>query len=129
MGFFDGAILSVVSGIVGPIAGIFNKKLDTDLEKYKVNGEVNIEAMKEDTNVIQARAVLAAVMKDDPVNRWGRRLFIYPVGTWFSLIIYDSAFRNILPDGWTWKVLALPHNLDYIPYAIVAYLFVSAWKK
>lgn len=128
MGFFDGAILSVVSGIVGPIAGIFNKKMDTDLEKYKVNGEVNIEAMKEDTNIIQARAGLAAAMKDDLVNKWGRRLLIYPTGIWYSFIVYYCVMHNLRPD-WTWVILALPGNLEYLPHAVVAYLLITAWKK
>lgn len=103
------------------------KKQDVVLEKYKVDGSVNVELMRQDTEVIKARADLAKVMKDDPTTRWGHRLFIYPVGVWFSAIvsycILHPYFPNILP------VLALPKQLDYVPYAVIAYLFVTAWKK
>lgn len=104
-----------------------NKKQDVALEKYKVDGTVNVQAIQADTEIIKARASLAAAMKDDPVNKWGRRFFIYPVGVWFTLIVGDSIFHKAF--NYTYRVEALPTNLDYIPYAIVAYLFVSAWKK
>jgi len=122
-------ISSIVSGVISPLAQAYNKAQDVSLEKYRVDGTVNVEAMRQDTEIIRARVDLAKAMKDDPTTRWGRRLFIYPVGIWFALIVYDSAFRGLLPSELTWRVLALPGNLDYIPYAIVAYLFVSAWKK
>src|SRR4051812_20899441 len=103
------------------------KKLDVGLEKYKVDGTFDVEAMRQDTEVIKARAQLAAAMKDDPVNKWGRRLFIYPVGVWFVAIVTDSLLHRAF--SYTYRVEALPQNLDYIPYAIIAYLFVTAWKK
>lgn len=113
--------------IVDAVTSYFNKKQDVILEKYKVDGVVNVEAMKEDTKIIEARASLASAMKDDPVNKWGRRFFIYPVGVWFTAIVGDSLLHNAF--HYAYRVEALPKNLDYIPYAIVAYLFVTAWKK
>lgn len=126
MGFL--AWLNPIKAALDLIGSIINKAQDVSLEKYKVNGTVNVEAMRTDLSIIQARAEVAKATYDDPVNRWGRRLFIYPVGLWFTLIILDSCFRNLLPD-YTWRILALPPNLDYIPYAVIAYLFVTAWKK
>jgi hypothetical protein len=122
-------IIDTALGLVKEGLAFLNKKQDVALEKYKVDGQVNVSAMVQDTEIIKARAALAAALKDDPVVRWGRRFFIYPIGVWFTLICYDSAFRRLLPAGWTWEVLALPQNLNYIPYAVVAFLFVSAWKK
>lgn len=104
------------------------KKQDVVLEKYKVDGTVNVELMRQDTEVIKARADLAAVMKDDPTTRWGHRLFIYPVGVWFTCIVCYCIVQPYFP-GIIKPVLALPLNLGYIPYAVIAYLFVTAWKK
>jgi hypothetical protein len=104
------------------------KKQDTVLEKYKVDGTINVELMRQDTEVIRARAELAASMKDDPVVRWGHRLFVYSTGLWYGCIIGYCIVHPYFPS--TIKpVLALPEHLNYIPYAIIAYLFVTAWKK
>ncbi len=124
-------LLSLLPGIGDVAKGVtdyLNKKQDTALEKYKVDGVVNTEAMRQDTEVIKARADLAKATAGDPVNRWGRRLFVYPTGVWYTVILYDSTFRALLPDWATWRPLAIPSNLDYIPYAIIAYLFVTAWR-
>lgn len=103
------------------------KKQDVVLEKYKVDGVVKVDLIRQDTEVVKARVDLAKAMKDDPATRWGKRFFIYPVGVWFAAIVYycilHPYFPQILP------VLALPPQLDYIPYAVIAYLFVTAWKK
>lgn len=107
-----------------------NKKMDTDLGKYTVKGQVDTEAMKQDTAIIQARTELAIVMKDDPAGKWGRRLFIYPTGAWYAFVVWRSLVQeNSLLQDYSWVVKALPNNLEYIPHAVVAYLLVTAWKK
>lgn len=116
------SILKTVLGFVPAVFEYLNKKQDIDLEKYKVDGTVDITAIK-------AMAELQAVLRDDPVLRWGRRLFIYPVGVWWSVIVYDSVFRNLLPAWATWRVLALPPNLEYIVYAITGFLFLHSMMK
>lgn len=127
MSFFGDIALGAVKGIVDPIASIFNKKTDASVEKYKVDGVYNVEAMRQDTEIIRARVDLAKAMKDDPTTKMGRRFFIYPVGVWFAGIVYYCVFHPYFPG--ILPVLALPTNLEYIPYAVIAYLFVSAWKK
>lgn len=132
MGFLSFLIqgLPLIGKITDAFTSYTNKKMDTNLEKYRVDGQVNTEAMKQDTAIIQARTELAIVMKDDPVNKWGRRLLIYPTGIWFSLITYRSCFmEHPWLSEYTWTIKAMPSNLDYIPYAVVAYLLVTAWKK
>jgi hypothetical protein len=127
MSFFGDLAFGAIKGIVDPIASIFNKKTDAAVEKYKVDGVYNVEAMKQDTEIIRARVDLAKAMKDDPTTKMGRRFFIYPVGVWFTAIVVDSLLHKALE--YTYRVEALPTNLEYIPYAVIAYLFVSAWKK
>lgn len=104
-----------------------NKKMDTNLEKYRVDGQVNTEAMKQDTEIIKARTELAIVMKDDPVNRWGRRLFIYPTGLFYCGVIWDST--GFLRAFYHLGMLELPGWMAYMPHAVIAYLFITAWKK
>lgn len=116
-----------IGPIINGITGYFNKKQDVDLEKYKVNGEINVEAMKQDTAIIQARAELLAQAMQHRGIRIAQYLFIYPIGVWFALVMYDSAFRNLIP-GWTWVVLAPPPKFEYYIMAVFAYLFATAWK-
>lgn len=104
-----------------------NKKMDTALEKYKEDGTVNIEAMKQDTAIIQARTNLAIVMKDDPATKYGRWFFIVPTGLFYIGVIWDST--GLLRDFHKLNMLELPVWMQYMPYAVIAYLFVSAWKK
>jgi len=104
-------------------------KMNTDLEKYKVKGTVDVEAMKQDTAIIEARTNLIAQMKDDPAAKWGRRLIIYPWGIWFTLITYRSILQESSWAEYSWVIKAYPANLEYIGYAIIAYLLGTAWKK
>jgi hypothetical protein len=118
-----------IGGIVTSIENVLNKKADVALEKYKVDGTVSVAAIDADTKIIEARARLAAAMKDDTATKWGRGAIILFTCLWTAGIFWDSTFRELLPPGWTWRVLALPKNLEYMPYGVFAYLFVTAWKK
>lgn len=115
-------------GILTPIASMFNKKTDAGVEKYKIDGQINVEAMRQDTEIIKARADLAKAMKDDPASKIGKWFFIIPTGVYYTLVVYDSCFRKLIP-GYTWVILELPGWMQYMPHAVVAYLLVSAWKK
>lgn len=124
-------MLRLLSFLPQIFTGVFtwlNKREDVTLEKYKIDGKVDVEAMRQDTAIIAVRARLAEAMKDDPAGKYGRWLFIVPTGVYFTLVVYDSCFRMAF-EGYTWRILALPQSVEYIPYAVVAYLFVTAWKK
>lgn len=121
------SLANLLPNIISGVFGYLNKKEDSSLEKYRVDGVVNVEAMRQDTAIIQARAELAKAMKDDPSTKIGRWLIIIPTGLWYSAIIVYCIFHNAFPE-YTWQILALPPNLNYIPYAVVAYLLVTAWS-
>jgi hypothetical protein len=110
-----------ISGIITPLFSWLNKVQDTKLETHRIETQADIA-------VVEARAKLAWQGLADSVNKWGRRGLIYPTLLYYTLIVYDSCFRNILPD-YTWRVLELPSNVQYIPHAVVAYLLVTAWRK
>jgi hypothetical protein len=119
-------IVSIISGLLGlgnSISAYLNKKQDVALETHKDDNRT-------DVSVIEARAPVAIAGMSDKVNQWGRRLIIYPTGVWYSCIIFRSIFQeNSIVGPYTWVIKALPSNLDYIPYAVVAYLLVTAWRK
>lgn len=121
--------IPVVGKIADAVASYFNKKQEVDLEKYKVKGNIDIEAMKQDTAIIQARVDLAKVMKGDPATNLGRLLILAPVGIYMSVQFYYLAFWNLLPDYLVWEPLDIPDKLQYIPYAAIAYLFATSFKR
>lgn len=113
---FKGGLEGVVSPITGMVTAIFTKKEDTKVAEGK-----------QDVQIIESRNRLLETIHGDPAIATGFYLFIVPSGVHYALVIYDSCFRNLIPD-YTWRVLEIPGNMQYIPYAVVAFLFGLAWR-
>lgn len=109
-------------------AAYFNKKQDVDLEKYKVDGTVNIEMMKTDLNLIQAQKELRIADKDSPGVQVAMWLFLVPSGIYYAAYMWDSTFRELLPS-YTWRVLTPEDAIWKILMVIVGYLFLSTVKQ
>lgn len=106
----------------------FNKKQDVALEKYKVDGTVDIEMMKTDLNLIQAQKELRLAEKDSPGVKTAMWLFLVPSGVWYAAYMWDSTFREVIPL-WTWRVLTPEAEVWKILMVIVGYLFLSTVKQ
>ena len=116
-------MFNLIAAIINGAMGFFNKRTEADLEKYKIDGKVDIAE-------VQARAEVAKERAVDSVDRWGRRLLIYPTGVWFALIAYTSSFmENSYIKPYVWIVHDLPKNVEYIPYAVVGYLLISVARR
>lgn len=116
--------LTAIPTLLNGVLQWLNKKQDIDLEKYKVDGQVNVTALETDARIAIAVTQLQAVLKDDPFIKWSRGILLLFTTMWFAAILWDSIFRNLLPDWATWRVLALPDNIAYMPYAVVGYLLI-----
>jgi hypothetical protein len=114
------------------VSSYFNKKQDVDLEKYKVDGQVNVEAMHADIALIQAQKELRLADKGDLGVRVAMWLFLIPSGIYYTAYMWDSTFRNVWPD-YTWRVLTPEEGIWKILMIIVGYLFLStvkqAWRR
>jgi hypothetical protein len=112
-------ISSIISGIVSPVTtavtAIFTKKQDAKIEEGR-----------QDVSIIQARTTLLGQIHRDPAIAIGWYLFIVPTGLWFVGIVAYCLLHPWYP--WWAKVLALPPNIEYIPYAVVTFLFGLAWR-
>jgi hypothetical protein len=116
-------IEGLAKGIIGPITGVFNKKMDTDLEKYRVDGQVDMAAVD------------ATVKLHDTAQKWnfermkylGFRMLQYgliaPTVLWYNCVVADSIYFH------SKSIEALPKNLEYIPQAVVAFLLVNLTIK
>ena len=131
MGLFDSFTSGIVSGIISPITNtitaIFTKQEDVSLEKYKVDGQVNVALIQADTARIQAQQNLNQTLSSYTLDRWMRYGMVVPVIVWFATYMYDSTFRELLPGWATWRVLTPePQIMAYIT-AIFGFYFLHSW--
>jgi hypothetical protein len=133
-GFDLGSIAKgVMEGFIGPLFGYLNKKQDTILEKYKVDGQVNHDLVNADIALNQARVAVLTQEFQYKVVRIAWCLFVFPVGTWWALYFFDSSFREIIPN-WTWRVLTPEAYILNWAGWIIGSLFLhsavtSFWRK
>lgn len=117
--------------ILGPIfqslAGAWSKHEDVTLKKQQ---DVNKTALgklqdenKTDVAIIQTRADVAIAFKDDPGVRLIRDLAMFPIVVWTGGYFYTLTF----PHG-DWQVSLPPDAMQYIPYAVIAFLFATAYR-
>lgn len=118
----------ILEAILKPIADIFIKTQDTAQVKIQTEGKVKEAAIASQTAELQTRTQLAIAMKDDIGSRLGRDLIMFPVSMWVALKIWFLCIHNLSPDL-AWEILDIPDNIQYIPYAVVAYLFVTVLKR
>lgn len=106
--------IPLIGPIIDGIVSIFSKWQDTQLGKYKVNGEVDVQAMKASEGII-------AATKDDIGVRISRDLMIFPVSVWTSIISWDTIVAIRYPTL-MFHVAPYPSSLEYLPYAVVTFL-------
>lgn len=124
-------ITAIIQGIIGPITtsitAIYTKKEDVSLEKFKVDGQVDMKLVEGQVNLINAQRNLLEVGVKDSGTRYLQYLFGYPLGLYYAkIILWD-------------KVLGLGHT-DHLDgevqtYSlwIVGFLFlhasISDWSR
>lgn len=115
--------------IIGPIlnffTGIFTKYKDVQLEKYKVDGTVDVEATKASVAIIEST-------KDSVGVRLARDILIFPPVVWTSLIVWDKIVDRKFP-ALVWGVSLLPDAIAYLPYAVMVFLLgnvaMNQWSR
>lgn len=124
------SILSVVP-IVGPIiqgvVDLFKQKADIDLQKTLSANMTSLEKQKDisktDLAIIQARTQIALAHKDDLGARLVRDLIMFPVGVHTCLYYYWLTFPM-----YAWEIKEPAQAMQYIPYAVIAWLFVTSYR-
>jgi hypothetical protein len=115
-------LLSKVLDIPAMLSAYFNRKLDIDLEKYKVDGQVDETRLK---------AAIQVLIEEQKTfgGRGMKYIFVYPLGFWWLALIINQITRDflpyILPAGMKWNVYTVP-ILDTWGGWIIAYLFLHA---
>lgn len=117
--------IPLIGPIIDGVVHIFSKYQDTVLGKYKVDGTVDIEAMKASANIIQAT-------KDDIGLRILRDAVCLPVVVWTMIIGWDTIVVRHNPEL-VYVVEKYPASVEYLPYAVIMFLLgnigINAWKR
>lgn len=124
--------LPIVGPIIEGIVSIFNKKADTTVALQTDKNKTEVGKLQSnnatDLAVIQSRAGIVIAFKDDLGVRLVRDLIMFPTGMWVCLEFFHASFGSVLP-GWTWTINPVPEAMAYIPYAVIAFLFATSWRK
>lgn len=125
------SVIPIIGPIIQGVVDVFNKKADVDLQKTLDANKTALgkqtDNNKTDVAVLQTRLALALATKDDLGPKLMRDMMMYPVAVWSLLYFYNLTFKGLIPDH-VWEVGVPPESMQYLPYAVVAYLFVTAWK-
>jgi hypothetical protein len=113
-------LLSIIPQALSAVTAYFTKRTEVDLEKYKVDGQVDINAVNAEVEIVKAS-------KDIQRDKWMQWGFVAPTVAWYVAIIIDCVFQRL--TGWKYDVLALPPQVEYVPHAIIGFLFVYKMIK
>lgn len=119
--------LPIIGPIFQTIADAWSKHEDVTLKKQQ---DVNLTALEKqkdisrtDLGVIQTRAQVAMAFKDDLGVRLIRDLVMFPIAVWTGGYFYMLTFPQ-----YSWPVNTPPDAMQYIPYAVIAFLFATAYR-
>ncbi len=111
--------------IVGPLISKFfdylNKAQDIGLEKYKVDGQVDMSLIQAETEILKARAALASNLS------WAHYFFIVPTAFYYAAILFDAITEKIF--GWSWDVQPLGGAADVWAGMVMGLLFLHSGLK
>lgn len=126
-------MLSILSWlpIIGPIfqtiADAWSKHEDVTLKKQQDINLTSLEKQRDisrtDLGVIQTRAQVVTAFKDDLGVRLIRDLVMFPIAVWTGGYFYMLTFPQ-----YSWAVNTPPDAMQYIPYAVIAFLFATAYR-
>jgi hypothetical protein len=120
-------LLPIVGPIIQSLVDAFSKHEDVTLQKQVDANKTALGKQQStdqtDLGIIQARAQVAIAFKDDTGTRLIRDLVMFPVSAWTACYYYTL----MVPD-YSWKVNVPPDAMQYIPYAVIAFLFVTAYR-
>jgi hypothetical protein len=112
------SFIPVIGQIANAVSGYFNKKLDTDLEKYKVDGKIDETLISAEVAIIQAKANASSHLN------FAHYLFIVPTGVYYACILFDAVTEALF--GWDWDVQPLGGWAAFTAQLIISFLFLHS---
>jgi hypothetical protein len=121
------SVIPVVGPIIQGVVDLFKQRADVDLQKTLSANTTALEKSKDlnktDVAIIMARMQIALAHKDDLGARLVRDLIMFPVGVHTCLYYFNLCFPM-----YAWGVKEPTAAMQYIPYAVIAWLFVTSYR-
>jgi hypothetical protein len=118
------SIIPIVGPIIDGVVNIYKQKTSTDVEKKRIDADLDKEAM-------QTTNALVTTFANDVMVKVCRDIIMVPGSIYCGTIIWDR-FMDIRHPEWVWGVLPLQGAMEYLPYALLTFFFGSAflyWKR
>lgn len=116
--------LPFIGPIIDGIVSIFKGKQNVEIQKYIVDGKVDVEAMKASVAIVEAT-------KDDIGIRLARDLLVFPPVIWAGLIGWDTIVALNHPQ-WMISIAPYPAPLVFLPYCVAVFLLgnigLNMWR-
>ena len=110
--------LPLIGPVVDGIVSIFTKMQDSKLQTLQTETQASVQ-------IIEAT-------KDDIGLRIMRDAVCLPVVVWTALIGWDTIIALRYPQ-WMFHVSNFPETVEYIPYAVLVFLFgnigLNMWRR
>jgi len=119
------AFLPIIGPIAEGIIGLFKNQQDVSLKKYQEDTLRQGKETDADVAVINARAQVS-IQQNSLGNQLMRDVVMFPVAVHTLMSYWDAIF--VKHTAYVFGVAQVPENLQYIPYAVIAYLFVTAYR-
>lgn len=121
------SVIPILGPIIQGVVDVFNKRADISFQKQADTNKTELGKIKSknetDVEVIKTRATVAIAFRDDLGLKLLRDVMIYPVAVWNLLYYWCLSFPQ-----WAWEIKTPPEAMQYLPYAVVAFLFVNAFR-
>jgi hypothetical protein len=118
------SVIPIVGKLFDSVSAYYVKKQDIALEKYKVDGTVNVQAIRADTEVIKAQKELQQARQQYLGTRIMQYGFVYPLMFWFTSIVFYCVFHPYFSS--IKPVLAFPDPLNTWAGWMIMYLFLHS---
>jgi hypothetical protein len=117
--------IPIIGPIVDGVVSIWKGYQNVDIQKYTIDGKVDVAAMQASVANIQAT-------KDDIGIRLLRDLALTPAVVWIALIGWDTIISSHYPNL-MWHVNTFPSSVSYYPGLALGFLLgnigLNIWRR
>jgi len=117
--------IPIVGPIIQGVVDIVKGQQDVSVKKYQEDTKRQGKETDADVAIIASRASVA-LAQDSIGNRLMRDVIMYPIAVHTFLSYWDLIFAKH-PD-FIIGVAQIPDSMKYLPGAVIAYLFVTAFR-
>lgn len=122
--------LSIFNGVASTVFGYLTKKADINLEKYKVDGQVDQVLVQADIKLMESQRDIILAQNQFRGYRYLHYLFGYPLGIYWTLILFTMITEKMPGYQWlSWDINMLKGDQLVWASAIVMGLWLDSALK